>query len=162
MCNLYSITTNQAAIIALFRVANRFDLAHWPRGYMKARLITGIIFLVLELMHAVFHIARDKGYVPFELHDRLLDMLSYASIVAFIVFVAAAFWHFSYRWFRVIGVVLLFILLPIGMLIIHARLGHFPPETYLLYLVQLIIAGWVYYWSFQRDTDKRSRVALSA
>jgi hypothetical protein len=25
MCNLYSITTNQAAIIALFRVVNRYD-----------------------------------------------------------------------------------------------------------------------------------------
>ena len=24
MCNLYSITTNQAAILALFRVANRY------------------------------------------------------------------------------------------------------------------------------------------
>jgi hypothetical protein len=25
MCNLYSITTNQAAIIALFRVLNRYE-----------------------------------------------------------------------------------------------------------------------------------------
>jgi putative SOS response-associated peptidase YedK len=32
MCNLYSITTNQAAIIALFRVANRYvgNLAPMP------------------------------------------------------------------------------------------------------------------------------------
>src|SRR3977135_3780448 len=32
MCNLYSITTNQAAIIALFRVVNRYvgDLAPMP------------------------------------------------------------------------------------------------------------------------------------
>jgi hypothetical protein len=33
MCNLYSITTNQAAIIALFRVINRYvgNLAPMPR-----------------------------------------------------------------------------------------------------------------------------------
>jgi hypothetical protein len=32
MCNLYSITTNQAAIIALFRVVNRYvgNLATMP------------------------------------------------------------------------------------------------------------------------------------
>ena len=32
MCNLYSITTNQAAIIALFRVVNRYvgNLAPMP------------------------------------------------------------------------------------------------------------------------------------
>jgi hypothetical protein len=32
VCNLYSITTNQAAIIALFRVANRYvgNLAPMP------------------------------------------------------------------------------------------------------------------------------------
>ncbi len=129
---------------------------------MKVRLITGIIFLVLELMHAAYHIIRDMGYGPFELHDHFLDALACASNVAFIVFAAAAFWHFSYRWLRVIGVVLLLILLPIGMLIVHARVGHFPPQAFLIYLVRLIIAGWVYYWSVQRDRDERSDFALSA
>ena len=35
MCNLYSITTNQAAIIALFRVMNRYvgNLAPMPRVF---------------------------------------------------------------------------------------------------------------------------------
>src|SRR4029079_16092946 len=35
MCNLYSITTNQAAIIALFRVVNRYvgNLAPMPRVF---------------------------------------------------------------------------------------------------------------------------------
>src|SRR5260370_42129651 len=35
MCNLYSITTNQAAIIALFRVVNRYvgNLAPMPGGF---------------------------------------------------------------------------------------------------------------------------------
>jgi hypothetical protein len=28
MCNLYSITTNQAAIIALLRVINRYECAY--------------------------------------------------------------------------------------------------------------------------------------
>jgi hypothetical protein len=32
MCNLYSITTNQAAIIALFRVMNRRQSAADARG----------------------------------------------------------------------------------------------------------------------------------
>jgi hypothetical protein len=33
MCNLYSITTNQAAIIALFRVINRYvgNISRRPR-----------------------------------------------------------------------------------------------------------------------------------
>jgi hypothetical protein len=30
MCNLYGITTNQAAIIALFRVINRYDVGNLP------------------------------------------------------------------------------------------------------------------------------------
>jgi hypothetical protein len=36
MCNLYSITTNQAAIIALFRVINRYvgNLPPMPNGRM--------------------------------------------------------------------------------------------------------------------------------
>jgi hypothetical protein len=35
MCNLYSITTNQAAIIALFRVVNRYvgNLAPMPGDF---------------------------------------------------------------------------------------------------------------------------------
>jgi hypothetical protein len=35
MCNLYSITTNQAAIIALFRVVNRYvgNLAPMPGAF---------------------------------------------------------------------------------------------------------------------------------
>jgi putative SOS response-associated peptidase YedK len=35
MCNLYSITTNQAAIIGLFRVINRYvgNLAQTPRVF---------------------------------------------------------------------------------------------------------------------------------
>jgi hypothetical protein len=33
MCNLYSITTNQAAIIALFRVINRFVGKGRQRAY---------------------------------------------------------------------------------------------------------------------------------
>jgi putative SOS response-associated peptidase YedK len=38
MCNLYSITTNQAAIIALFRVVNRYigNLAPMP-GFRTTR-----------------------------------------------------------------------------------------------------------------------------
>jgi hypothetical protein len=39
MCNLYSITTNQAAIIALFRVINRLrrqPAADAPRGSQVA------------------------------------------------------------------------------------------------------------------------------
>jgi hypothetical protein len=37
MCNLYSITTNQAAIIALFRVVNRYvgNLAPMPGGLSR-------------------------------------------------------------------------------------------------------------------------------
>jgi len=128
---------------------------------MKVRLITGIIFFVLELMHAAYHIARDMGYLPFELHDRFLDMLAYSSIVAFIVFAAAAFWRFSYRWLRVLGAFLLFVLLPIGMLILNARLGHFPPSTILIYLLQLIVAGWVCYWSAPRSSNEQSGLAPS-
>jgi hypothetical protein len=39
MCNLYSITTNQAAIAALFRVVNRYvgNLAPMPRWSPPAR-----------------------------------------------------------------------------------------------------------------------------
>ena len=39
MCNLYSITTNQAAIIALFRVINRYvgNLAPMPGVFYPAR-----------------------------------------------------------------------------------------------------------------------------
>jgi hypothetical protein len=40
MCNLYSITTNQAAIIALFRVVNRSDLptclAHGCPAFLRS------------------------------------------------------------------------------------------------------------------------------
>jgi hypothetical protein len=37
MCNLYSITTNQAAISALFRVVNRYvgNLAPMPGGVSR-------------------------------------------------------------------------------------------------------------------------------
>ena len=40
MCNLYSITTNQAAIIALFRVVNRYvgNLAPMPGVFPIIRL----------------------------------------------------------------------------------------------------------------------------
>ena len=40
MCNLYSITTNQAAIIALFRVINRYvgNLAPMPACFRIIRL----------------------------------------------------------------------------------------------------------------------------
>src|SRR5258705_2261342 len=47
MCNLYSITTNQAAIIALFRVVNRYvgNLAPmpgvFPRNLTKATCFLG-------------------------------------------------------------------------------------------------------------------------
>jgi hypothetical protein len=37
MCNLYSITTNQAAIAALFRVVNRYV----GNGTTKSRVISG-------------------------------------------------------------------------------------------------------------------------
>ena len=37
MCNLYSITTNQAAISALFRVVNRM-LATWPRCLASSQI----------------------------------------------------------------------------------------------------------------------------
>ena len=39
MCNLYSITTNQAAIIALFRVVNRYvgNLAPMPGVFQIIR-----------------------------------------------------------------------------------------------------------------------------
>jgi hypothetical protein len=35
MCNLYSITTNQAAIIALFRVINRYVTCRRCRVYSR-------------------------------------------------------------------------------------------------------------------------------
>ena len=40
MCNLYSITTNQAAIAALFRVVNRYvgNLAPMPGSFRIIRL----------------------------------------------------------------------------------------------------------------------------
>jgi hypothetical protein len=40
MCNLYRITTNQAAIIALFRVINRYvgNLAPMPPCFRTIRL----------------------------------------------------------------------------------------------------------------------------
>ena len=40
MCNLYSITTNQAAIIALFRVVNRYvgNLAPMPGEFPATKL----------------------------------------------------------------------------------------------------------------------------
>jgi len=40
MCNLYSITTNQAAIIALFRVVNRYvgNLAPMPGVFPATKL----------------------------------------------------------------------------------------------------------------------------
>jgi hypothetical protein len=39
MCNLYSITTNQAAIIALFRVINRYigNLQPMPGAFQTIR-----------------------------------------------------------------------------------------------------------------------------
>ncbi len=39
MCNIYSITTNQAAIIALFRVINRYvgNLPPMPGGFRIIR-----------------------------------------------------------------------------------------------------------------------------
>jgi hypothetical protein len=41
MCNLYSITTNQAAIIALFRVVNRYvgNLPPMPVVFTPSRVI---------------------------------------------------------------------------------------------------------------------------
>jgi len=38
MCNLYSITTNQAAIAALFGVVNRSDLPNWDWQDISAHL----------------------------------------------------------------------------------------------------------------------------
>jgi hypothetical protein len=40
MCNLYSITTNQAAILALFRVVNRYvgNLSRCPASVRTIRL----------------------------------------------------------------------------------------------------------------------------
>ena len=38
MCNLYSITTNQTAIIALFRVINRYATARNPSTHISPRV----------------------------------------------------------------------------------------------------------------------------
>ena len=48
MCNLYSITTNQAAISALFRVVNRYvgNLAPMPGGVgpmTRAMLLSNVV-----------------------------------------------------------------------------------------------------------------------
>jgi len=128
---------------------------------MRARLITGIIFLFSELAHAAYHSLRDMGYLPFELHDRFLDALAYTSTATFIAFAAAAYWHFSLRWLRVVGAFLLFEFLPIGMLILNARLGHLPPSTILIYLLQLIVAAWVYYLSAPRPPNEPPGLAPS-
>jgi hypothetical protein len=46
MCNLYSITTNQAAIIALFRVVNRYvgNLPPMPGVIPRMQFNHGIVF----------------------------------------------------------------------------------------------------------------------
>jgi hypothetical protein len=78
MCNLYSITTNQAAIAALFRVVNRYvgNLAPMPgvfpegRGpslMLRIRIIAGVIgaFVVLSARPASATPALDADMASF-------------------------------------------------------------------------------------------------
>lgn len=52
---------------------------------------------------------------------------------------------------RMMGALVAFFRLPIGVLIISARLGHSRPEVILFYRLQLFAAGWAYY---STDDDK--------
>ena len=51
MCNLYSITTNQAAIIALFRVINRYVGNLAPMPGLSCFTPRSLIEPVLQLGH---------------------------------------------------------------------------------------------------------------
>jgi hypothetical protein len=93
--------------------------------------------------------------------------LDIASWLAFAGFAAAAFWHVSYKWLRVIVALLVFYLLPIALAIVYARFSYLLSTEWIFrslpmllvigYLIKLTIAGLIYLWSVRRE-----RVAFGA
>jgi hypothetical protein len=133
---------------------------------MRVRDTTGVVFFVLQMAHAAYVLLRDMGHIPVELHDHLLSALIYANQAAFIAFAAAVFWQFSYRWFRIIAALLLFVVVPVLLLVLSARLSS-PLETIpvawwrptllnpevVAYLAQFAIAGLIYFWSLRKERE---------
>lgn len=86
MCNLYSITTNQAAISALFRVVNRYvgNLAPMPGVFpdYKAPIVRngpegrGLVTARWGIRPAMTHVCaecREVGFRPFDARQGLRD-----------------------------------------------------------------------------------------
>ena len=61
MCNLYSITTNQEAIIRLFRNVNRYvgNLAPMP-GVFLADFVDAIVHGILQFAEAIIRMNRGQ------------------------------------------------------------------------------------------------------
>jgi hypothetical protein len=124
-----------------------------------AREITGVVYAFIEIVHSVV-IVLAFGAFNFSLFH-YFGYLNFASWLAFVAFAAAAFWHFSYRWLRVIAAFLVFYLLPVAVAIVYARFNLLLSNEWMVrslpimlvvgYLIKLTIAGLIYLWSVRRE-----------
>jgi hypothetical protein len=125
----------------------------------RARDISAVIYASVEIVHAV-GVVLLWGAFWFSLSE-YVGYLDIASWLAFIVFAAAAFKQFSYRWLRVIVAFLVFYFLPIAGAVLYARNTHLIPLEWMfvsfrvlllgLFAVKLAIAGFSYVWSGHQE-----------
>ncbi|MDH6262554.1 hypothetical protein [Bradyrhizobium sp. BR13661] len=129
------------------------------------REITGVVYASIEIVHSVVIVLAFGGFNISIMH--YAGYLDIASWLAFAGFAAAAFWHVSYKWLRVIVALLVFYLLPIALAIVYARFSYLLSTEWIFrslpmllvigYLIKLTIAGLIYLWSVRRE-----RVAFGA
>jgi hypothetical protein len=123
------------------------------------REITGVVYASIEIVHSVV-IVITFGTFNFSL-VHYVGYLDIASWLAFVAFAAAAFWHFSYRWLRVIAAFLVFYVLPVAVAFVYARFNYMLSTEWIFrslpimlvvgYLIKLTIAGLIYLWSVRRE-----------
>jgi hypothetical protein len=98
----------------------------------------------------------------FQRPDLVISLFGTASWLAFIVFAAATFRQFSYRWLRVIAAFFAFLLLPVVVVLIFGRYASYVLSIdWILRLpailqiavhsMQLGVAGFIYLQSVRRE-----------
>jgi hypothetical protein len=115
---------------------------------------------LLEIMHS-FGSVLTWGLWKFSLIS-YVGYLDIASWLAFVVFAAAAFKQFSFRWLRVIAALFISYFLPVGILLLpYAKFNYLIPLDWLFtsvsivvaagQLLRLAIAGFIYVWSVRHE-----------
>jgi hypothetical protein len=126
----------------------------------RMRELSAIVYGALQIAHAVASVLTPP-FLKLSLVS-YVGLLDIACWLAFVVFAAAAFKQFSFRWLRVVGALLLSYFLPVGLLLWpYRKFVHLIQVDWLLtsvsivvaagQLLRLAIAGLIYIWSVRRE-----------